>query len=107
MMRKVLCMIMMMPLCVIGILSTEGSFKHTFSAFGTSGTLTASVGSQLVPRRTLGAIGSVLRSRLRGGSGGTVVVTGGAGYIGTHCIVALQESGYEVIVIDNFCNRSS
>ena len=31
-----------------------------------------------------------------GGSKGTVLVTGGAGYIGTHCTVALHEAGYEV-----------
>lgn len=37
--------------------------------------------------------------RLKGGmaaSKGTVLVTGGAGYIGTHCTVALHEAGYEV-----------
>ncbi|XP_058805160.1 UDP-glucose 4-epimerase-like isoform X2 [Phymastichus coffea] len=33
-----------------------------------------------------------------------VLVTGGAGYIGSHCIVELLESGYEVIAIDNFVN---
>lgn len=31
----------------------------------------------------------------------TILVTGGCGYIGSHTIVALQESGYEVISIDN------
>jgi len=35
-----------------------------------------------------------------------VVVTGGAGYIGTHCCVTLIESGFDVIVLDNFCNSS-
>ncbi len=30
-----------------------------------------------------------------------VLVTGGAGYIGSHAILALRESGYPVIVIDN------
>ncbi|KAL0278522.1 UNVERIFIED_CONTAM: hypothetical protein PYX00_000328 [Menopon gallinae] len=34
----------------------------------------------------------------------TVLVTGGAGYIGSHCIVELQEAGYDVIAIDNFAN---
>eukprot|EP00283_Hemiselmis_rufescens_P005988 CAMPEP_0173429274 /NCGR_PEP_ID=MMETSP1357-20121228/8027_1 /TAXON_ID=77926 /ORGANISM="Hemiselmis rufescens, Strain PCC563" /LENGTH=398 /DNA_ID=CAMNT_0014393431 /DNA_START=23 /DNA_END=1219 /DNA_ORIENTATION=+ len=42
--------------------------------------------------------------RLRGGAGGTVLVTGGAGYIGTHCTVALHEAGYDVIILDNFSN---
>lgn len=31
----------------------------------------------------------------------TVLVTGGAGYIGSHAVLALQQSGYEVIVLDN------
>ncbi|EFA06422.2 putative UDP-glucose 4-epimerase-like Protein [Tribolium castaneum] len=34
----------------------------------------------------------------------TVFVTGGAGYIGSHCIVELLNAGYEVIVVDNFVN---
>lgn len=35
-----------------------------------------------------------------------LLVTGGAGYIGTHTCVALQEAGYEVAVLDNFSNSS-
>lgn len=34
----------------------------------------------------------------------TVLVTGGAGYIASHCIIELQEAGYDVIAIDNFAN---
>ena len=34
----------------------------------------------------------------------TVFVTGGAGYIGSHTAVKLLESGYEVIIADNFSN---
>ncbi|XP_003488377.1 UDP-glucose 4-epimerase-like isoform X2 [Bombus vosnesenskii] len=34
----------------------------------------------------------------------TIFVTGGAGYIGSHCIVELLESGYDVVAIDNFAN---
>ncbi len=33
-----------------------------------------------------------------------ILVTGGAGYIGSHTCVELINSGYEPIVIDNFCN---
>ena len=36
-----------------------------------------------------------------------VLVTGGAGYIGSHTCVELLESGYGVVVIDNLCNSSS
>lgn len=35
-----------------------------------------------------------------------VLLTGGAGYIGTHTAVELLEAGYGVVVADNFCNSS-
>lgn len=35
-----------------------------------------------------------------------VLVTGGAGYIGSHTCVALLEAGHEITVIDNLCNSS-
>jgi UDP-glucose 4-epimerase len=33
-----------------------------------------------------------------------VLVTGGAGYIGSHTCVELLEAGHEVLVVDNLCN---
>ena len=33
-----------------------------------------------------------------------ILVTGGAGYIGTHTCVALLEAGHSVIIADNLCN---
>ena len=33
-----------------------------------------------------------------------ILVTGGAGYIGSHACVELLQAGYEVIVVDNLCN---
>ncbi len=35
-----------------------------------------------------------------------IIITGGTGYIGSHTAVALLESGYEVVLIDNLCNSS-
>ena len=35
-----------------------------------------------------------------------VLVTGGAGYIGSHTIVLLIKAGYEVVIFDNFSNSS-
>ena len=33
-----------------------------------------------------------------------ILVTGGAGYIGSHTCVALAQAGHEIIVLDNLCN---
>ncbi len=33
-----------------------------------------------------------------------ILVTGGAGYIGSHTCIALIEAGFEVVVVDNLCN---
>jgi len=35
-----------------------------------------------------------------------ILVTGGAGYIGSHTCVELLEQGFEVVVVDNLCNSS-
>jgi UDP-glucose 4-epimerase len=35
-----------------------------------------------------------------------VLVTGGAGYIGSHIVVELARVGHQPIVVDNFCNSS-
>ncbi len=37
---------------------------------------------------------------------GTVLVTGGAGYIGSHTCVALLQAGWAVVVVDDFSNSS-
>lgn len=35
-----------------------------------------------------------------------ILVTGGAGYIGSHTCIKLIEADYEVVVVDNLCNSS-
>ena len=35
-----------------------------------------------------------------------ILVTGGAGYIGSHTVVELQQAGYQVVVVDNLSNSS-
>ncbi len=35
-----------------------------------------------------------------------ILVTGGAGYIGSHTVVELQNAGYDVVVVDNLSNSS-
>ena len=33
-----------------------------------------------------------------------ILVTGGAGFIGSHTVVELQNAGYDVVVLDNLSN---
>ena len=35
---------------------------------------------------------------------GKILITGGAGYIGSHTCISLVEAGFELMVIDNLCN---
>ncbi len=35
-----------------------------------------------------------------------ILLTGGAGYIGSHVAVELLQAGYSVVIVDNFCNSS-
>ena len=46
------------------------------------------------------------RSQAKGDavSGDKILLTGGAGYIGSHTAVALAEAGYAPVVLDNFSN---
>ena len=39
-------------------------------------------------------------------SGPAVLVTGGAGYIGSHTIVELLAAGFQIVCVDNFCNST-
>jgi UDP-glucose 4-epimerase len=34
----------------------------------------------------------------------TILVTGGAGYVGSHCCLALKRAGHDVVVFDNLSN---
>lgn len=34
----------------------------------------------------------------------TILVTGGAGYIGSHTCRQLVDAGYHVVIVDNFCS---
>ena len=36
----------------------------------------------------------------------TVLVTGGAGYVGSHIVVELARAGYAPVVLDNFSNST-
>ena len=36
----------------------------------------------------------------------TILITGGAGYIGSHTAVELMQQGHRVVIVDNLCNSS-
>lgn len=36
-----------------------------------------------------------------------ILLTGGAGYIGSHTALVLQQAGYQVLALDNLCNSSA
>ena len=38
------------------------------------------------------------------GKGKTIFVTGGAGYVGSHCVHELLKEDYDILAIDNFSN---
>merc|ERR1712216_370562 len=44
--------------------------------------------------------------KMAAGDGKLILETGGAGYIGSHCCLELLAVGYDVVVVDNFCNSS-
>ena len=39
--------------------------------------------------------------------GSRVLVTGGAGFIGSHTCLVLLEAGYDLLILDNFSNSLS
>jgi UDP-glucose 4-epimerase len=43
---------------------------------------------------------------MRKGEAMRILVTGGAGFIGSHTVVELQQAGYDVVVVDNLVNAS-
>lgn len=38
--------------------------------------------------------------------GETVLLTGGAGYVGNHTTVEVISAGYSAVVVDNLCNAT-
>ena len=48
-----------------------------------------------------GRCGMAGRPARTGRDPGAVLVTGGAGYVGSHAVLALREAGYRVVVLDN------
>lgn len=40
----------------------------------------------------------------KGGKSMAILITGGAGYIGSHTVVEMLNAGYELVVVDNFSN---
>ena len=55
-------------------------------------------------KRSVGARQVKAKTSLKTNPMKKILVTGGAGYIGSHTVVELTEAGYEPIIIDNFSN---
>ena len=36
-----------------------------------------------------------------------ILITGGAGYIGSHACVSLAKAGHELVILDNLCNSGA
>ena len=36
----------------------------------------------------------------------SILITGGAGFIGSHTAVEFLNAGYDIVVVDNYCNSS-
>ncbi len=36
----------------------------------------------------------------------SILITGGAGYIGSHAAVEFLDAGYDIVIVDNFCNSN-
>mgnify|MGYP001624496961 CR=1 FL=1 len=45
-------------------------------------------------------------AKVEGGNDMSILVTGGAGFIGSHTCVELLNAGYDVVVVDNLYNAS-
>lgn len=63
-------------------------------------------GTGTVDRRPEARIIGALHSATFGAFGMTILLTGGAGYIGSHTALALVEAGHTVVAYDNLANAS-
>ena len=36
----------------------------------------------------------------------SILITGGAGFIGSHTAVEFLNAGYDIVVVDNYCNSN-
>ena len=50
--------------------------------------------------------GTIENHTVEGGNDMAILVTGGAGFIGSHTCVELLNAGYEVVVVDNLYKAS-
>lgn len=66
----------------------------------------ATVGSARAGRAQPSATRRLLRLSGGASSAKAILVTGGVGYIGSHTVLELLQSGYEVVIVDNLCNSN-
>ena len=101
--------------CLICVINSSSVLDHTtFSTEGSSTSIhtdinnlinTNNINHQQLKKPTTTSASTTTMSNSNNGK--HILVTGGAGYIGTHTILCLLDAGYSIIVIDNLINSSS
>jgi FlaA1/EpsC-like NDP-sugar epimerase len=61
---------------------------------------------QAHPSPAMTAFSDTAKNELQGIANKCVLVTGGAGYIGSHTALVLLQAGYDVVVMDSLINSS-
>eukprot|EP00472_Partenskyella_glossopodia_P010726 CAMPEP_0197529874 /NCGR_PEP_ID=MMETSP1318-20131121/29913_1 /TAXON_ID=552666 /ORGANISM="Partenskyella glossopodia, Strain RCC365" /LENGTH=417 /DNA_ID=CAMNT_0043085489 /DNA_START=283 /DNA_END=1536 /DNA_ORIENTATION=+ len=109
----------------MAVLSSHQVDKHQTKVYLSATVAQRPIPSTITYRHTRGGRGRFVRTRcsvggsasrqslgLRGGGQAAgrpkrrILVTGGTGYIGSHTVVQLLESGYDVTVVDNLVNSN-
>jgi NADPH:quinone reductase-like Zn-dependent oxidoreductase len=79
---------------------------HKKSVSGAVALEKRSLNQQAHPSPAMTAFSDTAKNELQGIANKCVLVTGGAGYIGSHTALVLLQAGYDVVVMDSLINSS-